>query len=335
MNKSTILYIFLLGLIISALAGISATDPESGTTKVLDVQVSIGAEMPSHYRSDYTEDQVRQGKELIHIGKTSAEGKGSTPYISKYYACTSCHNTVREHDDLSTEFPEDRLEYSIRNDVPFLPASTFYGLVNKRSWYNDDYILKYGELVTEAQNSLAASIQLCAEVCSQGRSLEDWEIESILAYFHELGYSMNDLNVSEEDLALLKSNREDAVKRKVLDGYYMNKNAATFGSLPVSKKEGYPYEGDAQRGKAIYQLGCQHCHRDKGESDVILDDSKVTLRWLKRNISSDSDLSIYQIIRKGTYSAKGHQEYMPHYTLEKMSDQQLEDLRAYIEEGSK
>ena len=64
---------------------------------------------------------------------------------------------------------------------------------------------------------------------------------------------------------------------------------------------------------------------------MVLDESKPTLNWLKRNITSDSDLSIYQIIRHGTYAASGHREYMPLYTQEKMSNQQVEDLRAFIE----
>jgi len=64
---------------------------------------------------------------------------------------------------------------------------------------------------------------------------------------------------------------------------------------------------------------------------VVLDFSVPTLNWLKKNITSDSQLSIYEVIRKGTYSEKGHREYMPLYTKEKLSDQQIEDLRAFIE----
>ncbi len=48
-------------------------------------------------------------------------------------------------------------------------------------------------------------------------------------------------------------------------------------------------------------------------------------------MTSSSKLSIYHIIREGTYSEAGHKEYMPLYPLEKLSHQQVEDLRAYIE----
>lgn len=53
-----------------------------------------------------------------------------------------------------------------------------------------------------------------------------------------------------------------------------------------------------------------------------------------KHIPENTDLSIYQIIRKGTYAEYGHKEYMPHYTLEKMSDQQIEHLREFLENPS-
>ncbi|MFT7029262.1 MAG: penicillin-binding protein-related factor A (putative recombinase) [Marinoscillum sp.] len=53
-----------------------------------------------------------------------------------------------------------------------------------------------------------------------------------------------------------------------------------------------------------------------------------------KHIPENTDLSIYQIIRKGTYAEYGHKEYMPHYTSEKMSDQQIEHLREFLENPS-
>ena len=41
--------------------------------------------------------------------------------------------------------------------------------------------------------------------------------------------------------------------------------------------------------------------------------------------------SIYQVIRYGTPPKGGKEAYMPQYTAEKMSDQQMADLRAFIE----
>ena len=48
-------------------------------------------------------------------------------------------------------------------------------------------------------------------------------------------------------------------------------------------------------------------------------------------ITKDSHFSLYQIIAYGTYAIPGHKPYMPHYPLERMSKQQVEDLRAYVE----
>jgi mono/diheme cytochrome c family protein len=39
---------------------------------------------------------------------------------------------------------------------------------------------------------------------------------------------------------------------------------------------------------------------------------------------------LYQIVRYGTYAKTGRKQYMPLYTKEKMSDEQLNDLVAYI-----
>jgi mono/diheme cytochrome c family protein len=54
-----------------------------------------------------------------------------------------------------------------------------------------------------------------------------------------------------------------------------------------------------------------------------------------RNIKKYSDKSLYQIVRHGTYSKTGRKQYMPLYTEEKMSDEQLNDLVAYIKQLAK
>lgn len=54
-----------------------------------------------------------------------------------------------------------------------------------------------------------------------------------------------------------------------------------------------------------------------------------------KNIEDYNDLTLYQIIRWGTYMKVGRKQYMPHYTKEKMSDRQIEDLVAYIRKLAK
>lgn len=304
-------------------------------TKVAELLYEWGEPKPEHYLDTYTEEMVQRGYDLIHIGKTKNPPEGeNSRYISRFYKCTSCHNTQREDPDLSRIDPDARLKYALDKGIPYVQGSTFWAIANRESWYNDDYFLKYGDSVRAAKHSLIRSTQLCAVVCSQGRRLKDWEMESILAYYWSMQLTFKDLGLSKKKRAELEAlPKEEAIKK--LKSYYMQKSPATFGDNPESKMDGYGLKGRPKMGKAIYELSCQHCHRENGESDVVLDDYKSTFRWLKRNVPANSKLSIYEIIRKGTYSEKGHREYMPHYTLEKLSNQQLEDLRSYIEKMAK
>lgn len=63
-----------------------------------------------------------------------------------------------------------------------------------------------------------------------------------------------------------------------------------------------------------------------------LDDAQNTFKFLDRHISRYTRYSIYQVARYGTSPLPGKGAYMPQYTMEKMNNQQLEDLRTYIQE---
>lgn len=296
---------------------------------VADVLFSLGEAKPDHYIENATPEMVQQGMELIHFGKTTSPRGRKTKQLSKFFKCISCHNVVKEELDLTEVNPEIRLDYAEVQGIPFLQGSTFYGIVNRETWYNDDYIKKYGDLVKPAKNSLKESVQLCAVECSQGRAVEDWEMDAILAYFWSIGLKESDIGVG----PIFQNNNLTTEERiEKIKSLYLLKSPATFVDAPSNKAEGYKgLTGNPEKGAIIYKRSCQHCHREKGESDVVLDESTPTINWLKKNINSDSQLSIYQIIRYGTYAASGHREYMPLYTKEKMSDQQIEDLRAFIE----
>ena len=47
-------------------------------------------------------------------------------------------------------------------------------------------------------------------------------------------------------------------------------------------------------------------------------------------LKKTSEMSVYEIVRRGTNPIAGYKPYMPHYTQEKLSNQQIEDLVAYI-----
>lgn len=333
--RKHILLLSIIGISALALTPILQEPVFEKDAPVAESLFSLGEEKPAHYLDEITSEMIKSGEDLVKQGRTVLPDGTASRYISKYYTCTSCHNVKREDPDLSMVDQDARLEYAIDNQLAYLQSSTFWGMVNRETWYNDDYVLKYGDLVTKAEHSLAESVKLCATVCSQGRELEDWELTNILAYFWSLEMKMKDLDFTEKEWeSLNNSDLDPQEKTALIKSKYLQKSPATFVDPPEDKRAGYPYPGDAKLGKAIYELGCQHCHRPQGESEVIFDNTQLTLNWLKRHIPDHSDKSIYEIIRKGTYSEYGHKEYMPHYTLEKMSHQQVEHLRAFIESGS-
>lgn len=309
----------------------------TGNDSLQKVQAALGEPLPLHYLVP-TDDQVRIGKELVLKGRTIGPDGQRTNFISKYYACTSCHNIEQEDPDLRVSDPEARLTYVKSKGLPFLQGSTFKGIVNRESWYNDDYVKKYGdEKIERAHGDLRESIQLCAIECSQGRPMEDWEIEAVLAYYWSLEYTLDDLGLTAGDLAQLNHKQQDEAHqpalREWLRSFYNTKSPAHFFDAPPDKEQGY--EGLIGRpaiGRDLYQLSCLHCHQAGGVSHYVLDNSALSFRHLQRMIPKDSHFSLYQIIAYGTYAIPGHRPYMPHYPEERMNQQQVEDLRAYIEQ---
>ena len=65
-----------------------------------------------------------------------------------------------------------------------------------------------------------------------------------------------------------------------------------------------------------------------------LDNSKLTGKFFLKYMKGYTDQSLYQIIRWGTYPKAGRKQYMPQYSKEKMSDDQIEDLIAYMKKLS-
>lgn len=305
---------------------------ESSVGKILQ---QLGEKAPDHWIQNPTEEQIKQGKELVFVGRTTGPDGKKTKQQSRFFVCTDCHNQVQEDPDLTKSDPEARLAYSIEKEIPFLQGTTFKGIVNRETWYNDDYLKKYGSLVAKARNDLRESIQICSINCSSGREMEDWEIEAVLAYFWSLEWKIGDLNLSAEDKktigsAMTGGNKEEALK--VLKGYYMQASPANFDEGPQNREEGYGLKGDANRGSQVYNQSCLACHSKEGPSNYLkLDNSKQSKKFFRSRMKGWNRMNMYQIIRHGTYATEGHKAYMPHYPLERMSNQQVEDLRAYLE----
>ncbi len=299
---------------------------------------TLGEAPPIHQaRTDLPGVSVERGRELATMGYTTMPSGKRSKRISRFFVCTACHNLQREDPDLSTSDPQARLKYTAKHQLPFLQGTTFYGLVNRRTFYNGDYDKKYGDLVKLARNNLRAAIQLCAVECSQGRELAPWEVESLLAYFWTLELKVGDLGLSANEKntieKALRGQADEKQALEILHSRYLPASPATFSTPPPNRTEGYAVEraADPDNGRLIYQNSCLHCHLNKRFSQFDLDESPDSFRFLSKHIPRYSRYSLYQVVRYGTTPLPGKKAYMPHYTLEKMSHQQVEDLRAFIE----
>lgn len=305
--------------------------------EVAEILLELGDEPVAHYPDTTLEGvSVEAGRGIMLTGFAPAPGGGTTNKQSKHYVCTACHNIEREDPDLSVSDPQARLEYAKRNGLPFLQGTTLYGAVNRTSFYNGDYEQKYGDLVKPARNDLREAIQLCATECSQGRALEPWEMESVLAYLWTIGLKARDLMLYDQDKTVidqaLAGNGDASAALQLIKSKYLEGSPATFVAPPEDRKAGYPVDiVDVENGQLVYELSCLHCHENERYSFFRLDDSKLTFQHLAKHFPKYTEYSVYQVGRYGTSPVPGSKPYMPNYTLEKLSHQQMEDLRAYIE----
>ena len=309
----------------------SAFGPETPLSKVL---LSLKDDKPFHYKEQFNEDLIQKGREIVFNGRTKDSNGKLTSVQSKHFKCTNCHNTVREDPNLTISDPEARLDYASKNSISFLPGTTLYGVVNRSSWYNDDYSSKYGDLVTPARDTLINAIQLCAVQCSQGRALENWEMEAVLAYLYSIELKLGDLNLSEKEQRKLEETISQGRKSEdmiaLIKSKYLQGSPATFLAPVEIKERKYGEGGDSKNGALIYELSCMKCHKEGGVTNFVLDNDQLTFKYLQKHLKKKSNKSVYQITRKGTYSIPGYKPYMPNYTEERMSKQQLEDLVFYI-----
>lgn len=334
----TLLVICLLGLFLSLnqksnqITSVLSVD-KIKKLSVQEVLIELGDQKPIHYLPQANVDSVRMGYEMVYFGQLKDK---SNKRISKYFVCTDCHNQVKEVEDLSNETAEERLKYGIKNQLPFLPASTFFGEYNKRHWYNGDYSKKYGDLVIPTRDTLINAIQLCAVQCSQGRPMEKWELRSILHYYKSLEYKISDLNFTDEELNKIQQNlgSNSPSTVKLIKSKYSDINPATFGD-PYLKIDAN-VKGNIENGKYIFDKGCLHCHQlGKNITAFEFDADNLTFSFLEKKLKKHSNYSVPYIVRKGTYATSGKKQYMPQYPLEKMNNQQLIDLIAYIKSKSK
>ncbi len=334
-------------LVLAVLVAGTAFGPEpssaslSDTDSLAELLERLG-DTPLPHRPDLSLPGVsaERGREIVLRGITRKPKGGRIGKQSKHFECTACHNVEREDPDLARVDPRGRLAYVVERGLPYLPGTTLYGVVNRTSFYNGDYEKKYGDLVKPARHDLREAIQLCAVECSQGRRLKDWELESVLAYLWTLELRLSDLRLSPEEKATvqraLDGQGDRAAAVALLKARYLQGAPATFGTPPEDRRLGYVDEGgvrsgDPDTGRLLYEHSCLHCHENQRYAFFNLDDSALSFRFLEKHLGDYSRYNLYQVVRYGTQPLPGKRAYMPNYTLEKLPDDMVEDLRAYIE----
>lgn len=312
-----------------------AEPPLSPEHPVAELLETLGdKEVPHHPNTNVKGMSVELGRDIVVKG-FSKNGKRKSKRQSKHFTCIACHNIEREEPDLAHPNPNARLKYAVEHDLPYLQGSPLYGIVNRTSFYNGDYVKKYGALVEPTRHDLREAIALCAIECSQGRPLKTWEMESIVAYLWTIGLKLGDLDISEAEMDTIQQAFNDGTHRgkaiRILKSKYLDYSPATFVDPPQNRETGDGLEGNPRAGKWIYEQSCQHCHLREPFSYLTLDNDKVTFQHMLNQAGKYAPHSIYQVVRYGTPPKGGKGAYMPHYTAEKMTDQQMADLRAYIE----
>ncbi|MEM6726082.1 MAG: cytochrome c, partial [Bacteroidota bacterium] len=143
------------------------------------------------------------------------------------------------------------------------------------------------------------------------------------------------LDLNDEKQANLNIRLDDPANYPSLIGdlkkQYLIGSPATFHDAPENRKDGFAYEGRPEKGQQVYDHSCKHCHENGRYSFFELDDSKASFRFLKKHFVRYTRYSTYHVTAYGAPSRPGKRAYMPHYPLEKLSLQQIEDLRAFFE----
>ncbi len=313
----------------------------AGNKPVWDVSEKLGKIKINQVNRSIKGVSAEKGKDIVLNGSSLKQNnKGRTGIQSPYFRCTACHNTQKELADLTNISSESRLEYALKNDLPFLQGTTFYGLINRSSYYNDDYQKKYGHIpIIKASNTnIRKAIQLCATQCAQGRALENWEIESILAYCWTIGLTLDDLKLSEAKQKTIEeainTKQNTAAALQIVDAAFLDRSPAHFAEDRKFEKIEATLLSDQKRfleGAHIYERSCLHCHKNERYSFFNLDKSKFSFKNLLQRTKTGSMGSLHKITRHGTWPLAGKKAYMPLYPIEKLSENQLTNLRIYVE----
>lgn len=285
-----------------------------------------------------------KGRQLVTRGYTNTFKGNKTAPTSRKLFCVACHTIEKEHPNSNNISPQSRLEHGDSMDIPFLPGAPFYGLVNRVAFFNNDYQEIFSDknrvAVQVGHRDIRKAIQACNTLYAKGRTLAPWEIESILAFLWTLELKVGDLNMPDTIIRIaeeaINSSKDNARAVNLMRRYYKEVYAASLVlPLPIGERNLIsPVLNDFANGKKVYRRSCLHCHAGKRYANFKLDGSQKTFKFLKKNFDIPSRYSIYDAVRYSPGS-KGNRTTPPHYTAERMSNQQLQDLRFYITQKAK
>jgi mono/diheme cytochrome c family protein len=333
------LFLICSGFVLKSLTDTLIYDDNTTVSSIL---IALGDERPEHYIGTLDMEKVALGKDLVMTGGVWENGEVSNR-VSEHFKCIDCHNVLPEAEFAHINDPDKRLTYSMEYNQPYLPGSTFYGIMNRTSWFNGDHVKKYGkDMIEPARKDLVNAIQLCSKECSVGRELTDEELEGVLHFFTSMELKLRDLDLTDEELESIsargQSEEEKAQNIRLIKSKYIQGYPATFVDEIPKRDRKLGEEGDVEKGKWIYEKSCLHCHApDKVTTKTVFgngDDMK-DFDWLKSYFKKSNGGSVYWITRHGTDSDDKTPEYMPIYSKEKLSNSQIEDLAAYILAESK
>lgn len=284
-----------------------------------------------------------RGRELVYNGYTT-DSTGRKTSKTGDLPCIACHTVQPEHEDLGILDPEKRLAYADSMQLPFLPGAPFYGLVNRVYFFNNDYQKnfthpKHQELITKGHKDLRTAIQACNRIYAHGRELAAWEVESILEFLWTLQLHMRDIKLSSADLVQIRealaTDKNTSRAINLLRDHYPEVYPATLPPpMPVNdRKRTSPVLNNFTNGRRVYERSCLYCHGETNKyASPKLNMEQSTFQFLKKHCDdSTSRYSMYEALR---YQPKPSRNWRnsrsPHYTKERMSDKQIQDLRFYV-----
>lgn len=237
-----------------------------------------------------------------------------------------------------------------------------------QSYYNWKGTPQKPNPFSDAGTNLDSAIGLCSDVCSKGQRLNEREIRAVRAYLQSKQLKIGNVLTENEICAaniLFSSARSEVPAAEInrlknqiktyVDTRYQRQRPATF----AKEKESYAAVnrivsaggGDANRGEEIFERTCMHCHSEEARRTtgifegtatpiLVFSKNRRTGRYLKRSYEHvrDGSSKLIKALRSGVERFNSQTDpvawdknpYMPLYTKEDLSDEQIADLMAYV-----